>query len=254
MLIRVADFTDTLTIVINEDQPEHTATFTVPQTLLTEKAEFFRAACRNEWQEASTRIVKIPEVNVGAFKAYIHWIYKEKVAVRSQHALAGHSYNTAVAQPVLYDLVHLWLLADRLADTQLRNFAINAMLRVMIQAYTSDQDWTAAITPDMITLVWSKSTSGRALRRLIVDLYARSVKAEHLERVREELHPEFIKDLMIKFIRVRDEKDVIGIFYGSACYYHEHEEHEAQCCRYGALGLTGLSEGLWDSVRTSVGE
>lgn len=236
MLISVADYTETLTIVINEDQPDHTATFKVPVTLLTEKSEFFKAARRNEWKEASSRIVKIPEVDVNAFKAYIHWIYKEKVALRSQHALAGHSYTTAAAQPVLHDLVHLWLLADRLADTQLRNIAINAMVRVMIQAYTSDQDWTAAITPDMIALVWSKSTSGRAVRRLIVDLYARRLKAEHLERIRDELHPKFMKDLMMKFIRVRDEKEPVGIFYGGVCHYHEHEEHESQC-KNSALGL-----------------
>ena len=72
MLISVADFANTLTIIINEDQPEHKATFTVPETLLTDKSEFFKAACRNEWKETSSRIVKLPEVDVGAFNAYLN--------------------------------------------------------------------------------------------------------------------------------------------------------------------------------------
>lgn len=106
-LTSVADFTNTLTIIINEDQPEHRATFTVPEALLTEKSEFFKAACRIGWQEASSRIIKIPEVDVGAFQAYIHWIYKEKVAVSSRHTPKAKFSNAAEAQPVFDDLVQL---------------------------------------------------------------------------------------------------------------------------------------------------
>jgi len=119
-----------MTIIINEDEPEHTASYTVPETLLTEKSKFFEAACRNDWQEASTRIIKIPEVDTSAFKAYIHWIYKEKVAVSSQLTFDG-KYNTmAEARPTLHGLIQLWLLADRFADAQLRNLVTNAILHV----------------------------------------------------------------------------------------------------------------------------
>lgn len=47
---------------MNEDQPEQTATFTVPETLLMDKSEFFKAACRNEWKEVTSRVVKLPDV------------------------------------------------------------------------------------------------------------------------------------------------------------------------------------------------
>ena len=229
-LTSVADFTNTLTIIINEDQPEHRATFTVPETLLTEKSEFFKAACRIGWQEASSRIIKIPEVDVGAFQAYIHWIYKEKVAVSSRHAPKAKFRNAAEAQPVFDDLVQLWLLADRLADAQLRNLASNAMLCAIGRIVGKSEDVTEAITPDTVALVWSRTTAGRALRRLIVDLYAQYVQPAILERIRDDLHPEFIKNIMMEAFWIKDGRQFSHPFLRGTCYYHEHEEHEDICC------------------------
>lgn len=202
----------------------------MPETLLTEKSEFSKAARRNDWQEASGRIIKIPEVDFGAFKAHVHWIYKEEVAVSSQHAIGSGPYTTAEVQPILYELVQLWLLADRLADIQLRHLATNAILRVTGRIAVHNQDWTEAITPEITVLLWSRTTSGRAVRHLFVDLYTQCVKAECLERVKDELHPEFIKDLMMKVFRMKDEKAQMNIFRRSVCDYHEHDNHEDPRC------------------------
>lgn len=217
----------------------------MPETLLIEKSEFFKAACRNEWKEASSRIIKIPEADVAAFKAYLHWIYKKEVSVSSQHALSGHAYNVAVARPVLCDLVHLWLLADRLADSQLRNLTSNAMLRVLSRIPLHGQDWTEAITPEMTVLVWSKITARRALRSLIIDLYAQCVEEEHLDRVRDQLHPDFVKDLLMEVFRMKGRKADIPYLRRDACWYHEHEHYLDSGCER-SLFLTGLREGHED--------
>ena len=226
ILISAADFTDTLTLVINEDQPDRKATFTVPETLLTEKSEFFKAACRNEWREVSSRIVKIPEVDGDAFNAYLNWVYRDRVAVGYHHPLAGRSYTAFESNFALHDLIQLCLLADRFVDVQLRNLTVNAILCVLGRVYGDDEDWSAAITPDMIALVWSSTTAKRALRRLIVDFYAQYVKAERLERARDELHPEFVKDLMMEVFRMKDKRKHINFFLRSVCYYHEHDEYD----------------------------
>jgi hypothetical protein len=42
----VPDLTKNITIVINEGHPQLTATFTVPESLLIEKSQYFKAACR----------------------------------------------------------------------------------------------------------------------------------------------------------------------------------------------------------------
>jgi hypothetical protein len=46
-----------VTVILNEEEPELTARFTIPEALLTESSEYFQAARRNDWKEASSRIV-----------------------------------------------------------------------------------------------------------------------------------------------------------------------------------------------------
>lgn len=226
-----ADFTNTVTIIINEDRSQYTATFSVLKTLLTEKSKFFKAACCDEWKEASSRNVKVPEVDTNTFKAYIHWVCKEKISISSQITFDGEPNTAAESGPVLCDLVSLWLLADRFADTLLRHLTINAMLRVTGRVYADYQDWTKGITSEMVELVWSRTTASRALRRFIVDLYAVGVKTKHLERIKDELHPEFIRDLMMKAIRINDWEDYTPLFSNEVCHYHEHDDGENSRCK-----------------------
>jgi hypothetical protein len=235
ILISSANFTHALTIVINPDQAEHSAIFTVPETLLKEKSEYFKAQCRSEWEEASTRILLIPEVDVSAFKAYVHWIYKEEISVSSQHLLGGVPRIMPEVQPVFAELIQLWLLADRFADAQLQQFVTNAMIQAARSVNQANPDWTEGITPAMIALIWSKTTPGRALRRLVIDFYADEVDAENLERVMDELHPEFVMDLMLKSLRIKHDENHINYFSRSVCYYHEHDEDLG--CERRALGL-----------------
>ena len=113
------------------------------------------------------------------------------------------------------------------------------MLCVIGRVYADDQDWTEEITPDMVVLVWSQTTTGRALRRLIVDLYAEDVTAEYLERVRDDLHPEFIKDLMMKAMQIKDGDDHALCVTRRGCHYHEHDDDDeaSRCCKGRALRL-----------------
>jgi hypothetical protein len=211
----------------------------VQEILLTEKSEFFKAACRNGWKEASSRIVRIPDVDVGAFHAYLNWVYREKVAVVSQNARDGKLDTMAEARPVFNELVELWLLADRLADARLQHLVANAITR--LACGVPEPNWTEGITPETIFLIWSRTTAGRALRRIVIDFYANEAKSEALERVRDELHPEFIKDLMVKAIEMKNEGKDIHYVDRKDCYYHEHGDHEnprsqnGACCEDGAL-------------------
>ena len=69
------DLSKEVTIIVNEEQPDLEASFHVPESLLTEKSEFFQAACRNEWKEATSRVIKLPEVEPDIFSLYLFWVY-----------------------------------------------------------------------------------------------------------------------------------------------------------------------------------
>jgi hypothetical protein len=93
-----------VTVVLNEGEPEHTARFTIPEALLTKSFEYFQAARRNDWQEASSRIVRIPDVDVGTFNCYLHWVFRREITV--QHELKKGYTSAQGAHGALEDLAN----------------------------------------------------------------------------------------------------------------------------------------------------
>lgn len=215
-----------MTIVINENDPQHVATFAVPEYILTEKSEFFKAACRNGWKEATTRIIRIPDVDPDAFYAYVHCIYRGESAIRSWSNISF--LTTAGAEPTLTDLVQLWLVSDRLSNNWLRNRTIDTLVTIAktFVAKNIINGWTMAFTPDMICHIWAATTCGRALRRFIVDVYESQVRVEELDRVRDKCHPEFLADLLITTMQRRNGRMNKLWNQRLGCHYHEHDEGE----------------------------
>ena len=94
-----------LTVIINPDDHEHSATFAVPRILLTQWSDFFKAACRREWKEATSRVIKIPDVHVDVFHWYLDCEYRSNAPVGCLRNVPFQS--AAEAEPTLYHLVEL---------------------------------------------------------------------------------------------------------------------------------------------------
>lgn len=217
-----------MTIVINEDEPEYTATFTIPEALLVDKSEFFTAACRNKWKESTSRTMEIPEVNVDAFYAYVYWVYWEMVPVSSGRKKSFCS--AAECEPTLNELVELWLLADRFADTRLRDLCMDALTKVTYSIYSAEKNWIKAFPPEMTARIWSSTTRGRALRRFVIDVYESKVTENNLNEVTESFHPDFLVDLATKMMRMKGgEGNMVWAIFDGRCHDHEHEKGEKLC-------------------------
>jgi hypothetical protein len=178
---------------------------------LTETSDFFKAACRDgAWLESTSRTIKLPEVEPDVFNAYLLWVH------RKEHPTAPSDD----AFELVEDLVRLWLLADRLADFRLRNAVIDAIL-VELNDFTTSLN---VFPPELAAQVWTATTQGRSIRRLIVDYYAKHVGATIVRGEVTEYHPEFTKDLLVKAIEVvkNDEENICPSMRDS-CFYHEYE-------------------------------
>lgn len=221
----IVDLSKDITLIINQEEPESTATFTAPESLLTGSSEFFKAACRNNWREAVSRTIKIPEVNAIAFNTYLHWVYCKKIYT--------HLFTNASNCGAMFnDLVELWLLADRFLDTELRDSIMDILRKSAVSFNDKIDDWTTVLTPEMIVRIWSATTRRRSLRRFVVDIYESKVTAEILDRVRDDCHPDFFGDLAMRMMLIRGgDGNVVWEAYGSRskCHYHEHDENEGQC-------------------------
>jgi hypothetical protein len=160
----VPDLTKHVTIVINEGHPQLTASFTIPESLLTEKSDYFKAACRGVWKEATSRVIKLQDIDAEAFNSYMYWIHRNELAINAK--LDPKDVKSATAY--VEKFVKLWLLGDRLADCELRDAAMNAIRSVVRDSVHPE---SALLPPPLTVLIFSNLTNGRALRRLVLDNY-----------------------------------------------------------------------------------
>jgi hypothetical protein len=217
------DLSKEVTIIINEEIPDLTATYHVPERFLTEKSEFFQAACRNEGKEAKSRLIKLPDVEPEIFNSYLFWVYRDTLLIRNEWAFGEGDWED-VAHAVQSSLVKLWILADRLADARLRNALMDEMVTATGRLELASE--FVLFPPEVTVLAWSATTASRSLRQLILDYYVFYVLAKDVEKDVDEHHPEFVKELMLASLRMVDERcanwqvpvDKNG------CHYHEHEE------------------------------
>jgi hypothetical protein len=188
--------------------------FTIPECLLTETSEFIKAACHGTaWIESSSRTMKLPEIEPEVFNAYLLWVHRQELpAARADDALE-----------LIEDLTRLWLLADRLVDFRLRNAAIDAIIAELNDFTTSMN----AFPPELAAQVWSVTTPGRPIRRLIVDYYAKHVYATVVKAEVAEYHPDFTMDLLVKAIEVvKDDNGNICPSKRDSCFYHEYDPRD----------------------------
>lgn len=218
------DLVKQLTIIINEEDAEHTASFEVPQALLIEHSDYFRAACQNEWKEATSRVIKLADVNADAFNNYLYWVHEKKVSVNRPLGVLCEG-NIPNFVPWVNNMANLWLLSDRLADERLRN----EVLDILADRIESIHLVLGAIPAGMINKIWSTTTPGRALRRLIVEYYAQSVTASEILPSINELDWSFKQEVMLRMMEEKEDDDrkCFSLSFGP-CYWHEHDKQHPQ--------------------------
>lgn len=207
----VPDFRKEIIVILSDEDSDYTTTFTVPECLLVETSEFFKAACRDgAWLESTSRTIKLAEVEPDVFNAYLLWVHRKDLPT----APSDDAFE------LVEDLVRLWLLADRLADFRLRNTVIDAII-VELNGFITSLN---VFPPELAAQVWSATTPGRSIRRLIVDYYAKHIGAAAVKGEVADYHPDFTRDLLVKAIEVvKNDEENICPSKRDSCFYHEYE-------------------------------
>jgi len=187
-----------LSIIINEEDPQTTATFTIPEGTLTEHSDFFKAACRDA-SPATARVVKLPQVDHETFGAYLFWIQGGTIAFN----ITSQSVSASDLYPVSLELAKLWLLADRLTTRKLRHDVMVALHRTLLALDHTQGNPAAVFPPSLIMLIWPVTAPGRSLRKMVVDYYATKVPISLVEEHFEEYHPDFVQELTQKIVEIQ---------------------------------------------------
>lgn len=211
------------------------ATFTVPQEFLAKDSLFFRAACSHKRpdkeEEGQASVVKLYGVELESFKAYLFRAHKGEIGIATEFPknAVDDRYRQQQTASILASLAKLWLLGNRLQDTRLRNSVMDAFLHAMIDGWSCVNDVVELLPPATIFLIWSASSTGCALRRLVLNCYLRHSLPWTLQGCLYELHGDFVRDLMMLALhregRTRDNPP----FDTQCCEYHDHDEEHPRC-------------------------
>jgi hypothetical protein len=220
----VPDFTKEVTIIINEDDPQTTDKFTVLEGMLAEHSGFFQATCRDASGEDAT-VIKLPQVDPDIFRAYLFWIHRNKIAFNTD--FASQSVSGSDLYPTSLGLAMLWLLADRLTTSKLRDDVMEALHRVLASLDHTQGSPTDVLPPSITALVWSATTTDRSLRGLVVEYYATKVPIPVIEQRFEEYHPDFVQELMQKIIEIHQSTEADATTpQVSGDHQHAHQDTE----------------------------
>lgn len=158
---------------------------------------------------------------------------------------------------MLEHLTKLWLLADRFAHTKLRNEAMDDMLGVLGVIKAFNNECKATFIAIVITCIWSATTEGRPLQRLVCDCYAYSASSDNMKLNFDDYYPgELLFESLDTIERGDTDTDPTTQV---RCYYHEHDKHNPECCqdpptsrsRYGKVRLKD-KEGFASTSSASV--
>ena len=130
--------------------------FLVHKELLCARSRFFAAALNPSYsfKESSSSACHLPEARVEDFEFFVQWLYAQCL---------DHE-ELAVPHPAYFRLIRLYILADQLGVTLLKNEILEDMARL------SDQ-WNACPTPEDTRLVYANTPDSSKLRTLVLDLF-----------------------------------------------------------------------------------
>ena len=130
---------------------DETKSFPVHKNFLTHYSPFFKKALDGNFLEGQTQTVNLHDTKPRAFGLFLGWIHTQKV--ENEHGLP----------PRNADLIHLWILADKLLIPALQNEAIQIMNSTNCSGVSSS-----------FPTLYENTMQDSPLRRFWIDAFAAS--------------------------------------------------------------------------------
>ncbi|KAF7187047.1 hypothetical protein HII31_11656 [Pseudocercospora fuligena] len=152
------DFSEsTVTIVVGSERRP----FYVHPSFLAEKSKYFKAMFAATWMGARAKACSLPDddTDPDTFRRYCRWVYKDVVDI----TLAGSDDAQDKTGGARFEILFkLYILADQLGDTILRNATVDRI---------ADVEKETAYRPghDLINLAYEKTAGNNMLCKFLVD-------------------------------------------------------------------------------------
>lgn len=210
-------------------------TYTIHRDLLTAASPFFAAALNGTFAEGLDQTVRLPEEKPEIFEWFIWWLYTGSLTTPSsagctqeqQHArlsttaLGMHAHHShpstyqhhhhvvqnpphlthndgdlrnVAGSPKYFLLLDLYSLSDKLLTSSLSNNILDTMSRL-------SESTNSVPTPSDTWILYDTIRDSAPMRRLVLDLFAYKKTDKLLESHKDEWHPRFLRELVVKLKR-----------------------------------------------------
>jgi hypothetical protein len=229
-------FANTITLLVG---PEKQA-FTVHESILKQKSDYFRTALSRPWKEAEKKTFELSDENAVVFAAYVHWLYFDKLPV------LGLSTDSDIL------LVELYLIGERRLSLDLRNHIMNELKKKWVEG----SNFPSA---EVIELVFAESMEKSKLRQLIIDKFAWETEPDALSKmgVRDNLPADFAFGIFEALLaRVETSKNaeppvIPNCGFTARSHMLHHDEDSGSHWRCGSCGA-GFGKSAYPAIAATV--
>ncbi|KAF2130050.1 hypothetical protein P153DRAFT_431113 [Dothidotthia symphoricarpi CBS 119687] len=224
----VFSFDTTAMLTVRVGGESNQKDFVVHESFLTARSEFFRRAMNGSWEEAESRVVKLPQDEPEIFALYLNHVYTGRLPSISKteeelSALAIGEFRTITTAE--YDeMVGLFILADKFQDVASKNAAITSIFEISLHI-RSDGKFKIP-SPAQVRIMYRHTSEGANIRRLVVDLWS-SMSPEHIFEYASRLPQDFLRDLAVALRRDRKHADNTARANGAKSYIETPQESQS---------------------------
>ncbi|KAK5733563.1 hypothetical protein LTR17_009551 [Elasticomyces elasticus] len=213
-----SNYLDVMTILADSDETP----FVVHTDVLCKKSSFFKAACSKNWESGKQGTIKLPTIEPGTMKSYIHWLYTSQVDL-DWVSPAGTPEPVLTPKPsATFALFKLYVAADMFLNVTLKN-AVTDLLVDRVKASTFRG------TSSTYTYVWENTSPEASLRKLILDYTASRTGSTSLKESGQDLSQEFLHSLSVRLLALlKKDQAVRGILAQEKSEYHERMGEESE--------------------------
>jgi len=162
----------------------------VHRDTISEKSKFFEAATSSDrWREGSEKLIRLPEVRVAPFRAYIHWVYTGNIVAEIYWQVT--IVNTAKEMQTYFDM---YMLAESLDDGHLRTQAMDAMISKSVT-------WDSVPGPSMIEWIWTETPKASPLGTFTLGWIAACQATSSFAAAIEEIPKEFMQEMGVLLMK-----------------------------------------------------
>ncbi|KAF2167853.1 hypothetical protein M409DRAFT_22000 [Zasmidium cellare ATCC 36951] len=186
-----------ISIVVGTEAQE---TFTVHETVLSERSGFFKAAISKRWRPGGDGKIYLPEDDPSAAGAYFEWLYSSKIASKDDRPEPVTKVEQADMRAEFELLVQMYVFGEKVLDDDFCNAVLSAMLLKM-----ENDDAKCIWYPhrNAIRILYEGTSQDCPARKMMVKLYADSGYVAWFMEDDVSDSEEFLRDLCMELLNRR---------------------------------------------------